>query len=61
MKIFVILLNWNGKDDTLNCLRSLNKIETPHHIIVVDNGSVDDSVLAIHKEFKSFKIISKVA
>jgi len=57
MKIFVILLNWNGKDDTLNCLKSLKQVTTAHQVIVVDNGSKDDSASAIRKEFPNITLI----
>jgi hypothetical protein len=46
--IAIIVLNWNGKKDTLECLHSLESLSYPHHeIIVVDNGSTDDSVETI--------------
>ena len=36
----VIVLNWNGTDDTLECLASLQHVTYPRtEIIVVDNGS----------------------
>ena len=57
MKIFVIILNWNGKEDTLACLKSLEKVETPHQTLVVDNGSTDDSVASIRKYFPSIHLI----
>ena len=44
---YIIILNWNGKQDTLDCLESLSHLQTPHQVIVVDNGSTDDSVQAI--------------
>ena len=44
-KVCIILLNWNGWRDTLECLHSLVGANTqPASIIVVDNGSTDDSV-----------------
>ncbi|MCB1084860.1 MAG: glycosyltransferase family 2 protein [Chlamydiia bacterium] len=46
-KIGVIILNWNGKNDTLACLKSLKQVKTPHDVIVVDNGSTDGSIAAI--------------
>ena len=47
-KISIILLNWNGKKDTLECLASLQKVRYPNfQAIVVDNGSTDGSVAAI--------------
>lgn len=44
-KITIVLLNWNGKKDTLECLESLQKVTYSNfQTIVVDNGSTDDSV-----------------
>ena len=51
-KVAIIVLNWNGKEDTLECLKSVRKIDYQNFdVIVVDNGSSDDSVKAIQKEF----------
>jgi GT2 family glycosyltransferase len=48
----IIVLNWNGKRDTLECLTSLRGVTYPAcRVIVVDNGSTDDSVAAIRQEF----------
>lgn len=58
MKLSVVILNWNGKKDTLACLDSLQKTEAPpFNTIVVDNGSHDDSVAAISKEFPSVTLL----
>jgi hypothetical protein len=47
-RICTILVNWNGKKDTLECLDSLAKTDYPKMVtVVVDNGSTDDSVQAI--------------
>ena len=43
----VIVLNWNGADDTLTCLRSLRDAGDPCRVVVVDNGSSDGSVARI--------------
>lgn len=59
-KIAVILVNWNGKHDTLTCLKSLELLDTGvHHvnIIVVDNGSTDGSVAAISEKYPEVNII----
>lgn len=46
--VAIIIVNWNGKADTLECLASLRQDCYPNkQIIVVDNGSADDSVPAI--------------
>ncbi|MEO6738791.1 MAG: glycosyltransferase family 2 protein, partial [Chthoniobacteraceae bacterium] len=58
MKIIVIVLNWNGKEDTLRCLSSLCAVTTPHSVVVVDNGSTDDSVQAISQNFPNVHLIS---
>lgn len=53
-KVFVIIVNWNGKKDTQTCLSSLANIEKHNvdfHVIVVDNGSADDSVVSIRKKY----------
>lgn len=57
-KIAIIILNWNGKEDTLHCLNSLKHLEPiPHEIIVVDNGSSDDSVHAIRTHHPEVTLI----
>jgi GT2 family glycosyltransferase len=43
----VIVLNWNGIEDTLACLVSLRASTMALHVIVVDNGSTDDSLTRI--------------
>lgn len=57
-KIFVIILNWNGKKDTLACLESVQHIDYPNYeIIIVDNGSVDDSVSVIKEKFPQLLLL----
>ena len=43
----IIILNWNGADDTLACLKSLADADGDFVVYVVDNGSADDSVSRI--------------
>lgn len=43
--VAVIILNWNGWKDTIECLERLRSIDYPNcAVMVVDNGSKDDSV-----------------
>lgn len=57
-RVAIIILNWNGKEDTLECLASVGQMEYPNYeIIVVDNGSSDDSVDAISNQYPEIKII----
>jgi GT2 family glycosyltransferase len=47
-KVSVIILNWNGWKDTVECLESLYQIDYPNYdIILVDNDSKDDSIQRI--------------
>lgn len=56
--VSIIVLNWNGAKDTIECLDSLKKINYPNYrIIVVDNGSTDGSPEAIRKEFPYVTLI----
>jgi len=49
-KVSVVILNWNGASDTISCLDSLKKqTHTNFDVIVIDNGSTDDSVTRIEK------------
>ena len=51
-KVSIIILNWNGLQDTLECLDSLKKISYPNYkIIVVDNGSTGDDVQVIRHRY----------
>lgn len=44
----IVILNWNGAEDTLACLRSLESLSYPNfHVVVVDNGSTDDSLFKL--------------
>ncbi len=51
MFISIVIVNWNRKKDTLDCLKSLLKIRRDFkvEIIIVDNASNDDSVEQIRK------------
>ncbi len=58
VKIAIIILNWNGKQDTLSCLASLQHVDYPNaEIIVVDNGSSDGSADAIRAHFPTATIL----
>lgn len=58
-KITIIILNWNGKKDTLECLASVRNIHYPHFkTLVVDNGSTDNSVEAIKEQFPEVTVIA---
>lgn len=49
-KVAIVVLNWNGWQDTIECLESLYQITYPNYnIIVVDNGSADESIEKIRE------------
>jgi hypothetical protein len=44
-KVIAVTLNWNNYPDTNDCIRSISNSTYPvHKIIVVDNGSTNDSM-----------------
>ena len=48
--VTIIILNWNGWKDTIECLESLYQITYPDYdVIIVDNGSEDESVQKIRE------------
>jgi hypothetical protein len=58
LKVSIIILNWNGGEDILECLKSVKDIDYPdYEIIVVDNGSTDNSVEEIKRTFPDIKLI----
>lgn len=58
MKIAVVIPNWNGADMIADCLESLEKQSQKADIIVVDNGSKDDSVYIIEGNFPEVTLIT---
>lgn len=58
-KVVVIVVIWNGLEDTLECLRSLLQDSYPNlEIVVVDNGSTDGSVDVIRAKQFPVRIVS---
>jgi GT2 family glycosyltransferase len=57
-KVYIIVLNWNGKDDTLDCLGSLRSTAYGNYqVVLVDNGSEDDSVAAVRGNFPEVEVV----
>ncbi len=55
IKTSVIIPNWNGRELLPDCLNSLK--EQDAEIILVDNGSTDDSVNYVSVNFPTVKIV----
>ena len=52
-KVEIVILNWNGWKDTIECLESIYQINYPNYgVIIVDNGSENESIDMIRKYCK---------
>ena len=58
-KVYILILNWNGWQDTINCLKSIysNSYEN-YHIVLCDNNSKDNSIQKITSYLKKNKSIN---
>jgi GT2 family glycosyltransferase len=56
-KSVIIVPNWNGSDTLLDCLKSLTSQSIQAHVLVVDNGSVDNSIDLIQKNYPDVELI----
>lgn len=58
--VAIIILNWNGKEETLSCLSSVSKLKKTNCVIapvVVDNASTDDSVAVIRNDYPEITLL----
>lgn len=60
MTTAIIILNWNGADDTISCLCSLEKAKGSFFVVVADNGSSDDSVERLRQYSDSTSLDLKI-
>lgn len=57
-KVGIILLNYNGSNDTLECIESLSNIDYKNYeIIVVDNASSIEDIAKLEKVDSQIKLI----
>ena len=60
-KVGIILLNWNSYDHSSNCIQSLQQCDYPNfEIILVDNGSMDESGNLLKANFPHINLIASV-
>lgn len=59
MKVYLVVLNWNGKGFVRECLDSLSKQTQKAEIVLVDNGSTDGSVELIEKNYPKIHLIKE--
>lgn len=58
LKITIIILNWNGANDTIECINSLKEIKNfTLDIFVIENGSDQDDYLELKNKFPEIKLI----
>jgi len=54
----IIVLNYNSRQDTLDCLHSLEHLTYPNaEVILVDNGSTDGTVEAVRAAYPDMMVI----
>ena len=58
IKIAIVILNWNGKDWLEKFLPTIIQYSNTAEIIIANNGSSDDSLLFLSKNFPDIKVIN---
>jgi GT2 family glycosyltransferase len=57
-KVTIVILNWNNASDTIECLDSISGlIYTNYSILIVDNGSQDNSVSRIREKYPEIDLL----
>ena len=58
--IAILILNWNGWKDTIECLKSIKQMDYKDYFVVLgDNGSTNESMSEITSFCKDEKIVIK--
>jgi GT2 family glycosyltransferase len=58
MRLSVVLVNWNSRDDTAACLASLAaQTHEDLDVIVIDNGSEDGSAAMVRERFPTVRLV----
>jgi len=58
---WAVVLSWNGREDTLACLRSLAEADPRPRVVCVDNGSTDGSAEAVREQFPEVELVENGA
>lgn len=57
-RVAVIVVTWNGLEDTIHCLSALRRVATPAlHVVLVDNASRDGTATTVRRYFPEVTII----
>lgn len=59
-RVDIIIVNYNNREDLIGCLRSLEEARSSSvaRIIVVDNGSTDDSVSEVERQWPHVEVLA---
>ncbi len=58
-RVFIIILNWNGLADTIECIESLAQITYYNYkIVIVDNGSANKEAEKLKSKYSNLKVIA---
>jgi hypothetical protein len=58
--VAVVVLTYNGREDTLRCLDSLSQTDwTPLSVVLVDNASGDGTAEAVHTQYPSVTVLEQ--
>lgn len=56
--VYIVLLNWNGWQDTVECIASCKKLSYRNvRILIVDNGSTDGSIMELCRNSPDTELI----
>lgn len=60
MKLSVIIVSWNVREELIDCLRSLreNRPRDKFEVIIVDNSSTDSTAEAVKRSFPHLRLIA---
>jgi GT2 family glycosyltransferase len=59
-RVWIVIVNFNGWSDTIECLAHLERLDFPSFsTVVVDNGSTDGSATEIRKRYPTISLIEK--
>jgi GT2 family glycosyltransferase len=57
-QVWIVIVNWNRRQDTLACLASVARSTLPAaHVLVVDNGSADGSAEAVRRAWPAVQVL----
>jgi hypothetical protein len=61
LNVWIVVVNFNGTEDTRKCLHSLAALTTPANVVVVDNASEPDPTSTLAREFPQVHMLRNTA